>query len=178
MLGSKSVAAATDMTLYAAETQHEKTLRGLCVGLSLLNYGRLEEATGLIETLSGDKDPNMRRSAVYSLAMAYCGTGCSTAIGRLLKISVSDVNDDVRRAAVTSPKDCPTIVRHLAESYNPHVRYGSAMALGIACAGTASSVISNATKKDALALTEPMMNDPVGYRFVPILSARLHPKLV
>jgi len=28
------------------------------------------------------------------------------------------------------------MVELLAESYNPHVRYGATMALGIACAGT------------------------------------------
>ena len=43
----------------------------------------------------------------------------------------------------------------LSESYNPHVRYGAAMALGIACAGTGS--------KEAIALIEPMTNDPVNY---------------
>jgi 26S proteasome regulatory subunit N2 len=47
------------------------------------------------------------------------------------------------------------VVQLLSESYNPHVRYGAAMALGIACAGTGN--------KDALALIEPMKNDPVNY---------------
>ena len=47
------------------------------------------------------------------------------------------------------------MVQLLSESYNPHVRYGAAMALGIACAGTGN--------KDALALIEPMNNDPVNY---------------
>ncbi len=47
------------------------------------------------------------------------------------------------------------MVQLLSESYNPHVRYGAAMALGIACAGTGN--------KDALALIEPMKNDPVNY---------------
>ncbi len=32
--------------------------------------------------------------------MAYCGTGNNEAIRRLLHVAVSDVNDDVRRAAV------------------------------------------------------------------------------
>jgi len=35
------------------------------------------------------------------------------------------------------------------------IRYGAAMALGIACAGTGS--------KEAIALIEPMTNDPVNY---------------
>ena len=56
---------------------------------------------------------------------------------------VSDVNDDVRRAAVIAigfllfhnPEQCPSVVSLLSESYNPHVRYGAAMALGVACAG-------------------------------------------
>jgi len=43
----------------------------------------------------------------------------------------------------------------LSESYNPHVRCGAAMALGIACAGTGL--------KEAIALVEPLMNDPVNY---------------
>merc|ERR1711963_1323894 len=72
-------------------------------------------------------------------------------------------NDDVRRAAVMglgfllfkNPEQCPGVVQLLIESYNPHVRYGAAMALGIACAGTGS--------KEAIALIEPMTNDPVNY---------------
>ena len=46
-------------------------------------------------------------------------------------MSVSDVADDVRRAAVLSlgfvmcndPEQLPPLVKLLAESYNPHVRY-------------------------------------------------------
>jgi len=95
---------------------------------------------------------------------------------------VSDVSDDVRRAAVMSlgfllfryvlnsvlrtffaskafgkknmkcpgfdiflfcgrtPEQCPSVVSLLSESYNPHVRYGAAMALGIACSGTGLKV--------------------------------------
>ena len=38
------------------------------------------------------------------------------------------------------PEQCPRVVSLLAESYNPHVRYGSTMAVGIACAGTGLQV--------------------------------------
>jgi hypothetical protein len=34
-----------------------------------------------------------------------------------------------------APEQCPRIVGLLAESFNPHVRYGAAMAVGLACAG-------------------------------------------
>merc|ERR1712013_581159 len=153
-LGSKSVAAIEDMVAYAQETQHEKILRGLAVGIALVMYGRLEEADPLIESLTRD---------MYTIAMAYCGTGNNSAIRKLLHVAVSDVNDDVRRAAVTGlgfllfkqPDHCPGVVQLLSESYNPHVRYGAAMALGIACAGTGN--------KEALGLIEPMKNDPTNY---------------
>lgn len=39
-----------------------------------------------------------------------------------------------------TPEQCPSVVSLLSESYNPHVRYGAAMALGIACAGTGLKV--------------------------------------
>jgi len=90
----------------------------------------------------------LRRAGVLSVAMAYCGTAANKAIQQLLRVAVSDVNDDVRRAAVMSlgflmfraPEQCPSVVSLLAESYNPHVRYGAALAIGIACAGTGSKV--------------------------------------
>jgi len=99
-IGSKNEDAIGDMVSYAQETQHEKILRGLAVGISLVMYGRLEEADKIIDTLCQDKDAIMRRSGMYTIAMAYCGTGSNKAIRRLLHVAVSDVNDDVRRAAV------------------------------------------------------------------------------
>lgn len=164
MLGSKHAPAIEDMVAYAQETQHEKILRGLAVGISLTMYARLEEADSLVTSLSNDKDPVLRRSGMYTIAMAYCGTGNNQAIRKLLHVAVSDVNDDVRRAAVTAigfilfrtPEQCPSVVSLLAESYNPHVRYGAAMALGIACAGTGL--------REAIALLEPMAKfDPVNF---------------
>ncbi|XP_072266274.1 26S proteasome non-ATPase regulatory subunit 1 [Pyxicephalus adspersus] len=163
MLGSKNAQAIEDMVGYAQETQHEKILRGLAVGIALVMYGRMEEADALIESLCRDKDPILRRSGMYTVAMAYCGSGNNKAIRRLLHVAVSDVNDDVRRAAVESlgfilfrtPEQCPSVVSLLSESYNPHVRYGAAMALGICCSGTGN--------KEAINLLEPMTNDPVNY---------------
>lgn len=163
MLGSKASQALSDMVMYAQETQHEKILRGLAIGIALVMYGRMEEADSLIETLLQDKDAILRRSAMYTIAMAYAGTGNNKAMRKLLHVAVSDVNNDVRRAAVQSlgfllfrtPEQVPSVVSLLSESYNPHVRCGAAMALGIACAGTGL--------KEAIALVEPLMNDPVNY---------------
>ena len=74
---------------YAQETQHEKILRGLAVGIALTMFGRLEEADTLIESLSRDKDPILRWSGMYTIGMAYCGSGNNSAIRKLLHIAVS-----------------------------------------------------------------------------------------
>lgn len=73
---------------YAQETQHEKILRGLAVGIAFTMYGRLEEADPLVASLTADKDPILRRSGMYTLAMAYCGTGNNQAIRKLLHVAV------------------------------------------------------------------------------------------
>ncbi|KAG0151044.1 hypothetical protein CROQUDRAFT_651562 [Cronartium quercuum f. sp. fusiforme G11] len=163
MLGTGSTKALDEMLQYAHETQHEKIIRGLAVGISLLFYAKEEAADAIIETLTSDKDPILRYGGIYTIAMAYAGTGNNKAIRRLLHVAVSDVNDDVRRAAVTSlgfllfrnPSQVPRVVQLLSESYNPNVRYGAALALGIACAGTGM--------EEAIALLEPMTKDTVDY---------------
>lgn len=74
---------------YAKETQHEKILRGLAVGISLTMYERLEEADALIESLCRDKDPILRWSGMFTIAMAYCGSANNQAIRKLLHVAVS-----------------------------------------------------------------------------------------
>merc|ERR1712080_254597 len=94
---------------------------------------------------------------------AYVASSNNNAIKRLLHISVSDVSDDVRRAAVTAlgfvlckePSRVPEIVSLLAESYNPHVRYGACLAFGTACAGTGL--------KEAIQLLKPLCKDEVTF---------------
>ncbi|CAF1089546.1 unnamed protein product [Adineta ricciae] len=56
---------------------------------------------------------------------------------------------------IRTPEQFPSVVTLLAESYNPHVRCGAAMALGLACAGTGN--------REAIAVLEPMLNDAVNY---------------
>ncbi|UYV60263.1 PSMD1 [Cordylochernes scorpioides] len=89
MLGSRTPSVIEDMAAYAQETQHEKILRGLAVGIALTMYARLEEADALIESLCRDKDPLLRRSGMHTIAMAYCGTANNKAIRRLLHVAVS-----------------------------------------------------------------------------------------
>lgn len=163
MLGTGNVKALDDMIQYAHETQHEKIVRGLAMGMSLIVYSRQEAADELVNGLLEDADPALRYGGIQALAMAYCGTGSNKAIRKLLHVAVSDVSDDVRRIAVMSlgfvlfrkPGSVPRMVELLSESYNPHVRYGATMALGIACAGTGLD--------EAIDLLEPMMKDSVDF---------------
>ena len=113
-----------------------------------LMYGRLEEASACIDSLLLDKDPLLRRAGAFTIATAYCGTASNTAVRQLLHMGVSDVDDNVRRSAIAcigfvlfrSPEQCPPMVALLLESYNPHMRAGALMAMGVACSGTGNKV--------------------------------------
>lgn len=55
MLGTADAKCADEMLAYARETQHEKIIRGLAVGLAFLFYGRQEEADSVVTDLLADK---------------------------------------------------------------------------------------------------------------------------
>ncbi|KAK6533789.1 proteasome regulatory particle base subunit [Orbilia ellipsospora] len=163
MLGTANAQAIEEMRSYAHDTQREKVKRGLALGMALVYYSKQEAADELIDNLLADMDPILRYGGILTIALAYCGTGSNNAIRKVLHVAVSDVNDDVRRVAVFSLgfilfrkyESVPRMVELLAESYNPHVRYGSALALGIACAGTGLD--------EALDLLQPMIKDTVEF---------------
>ncbi|OJJ71188.1 hypothetical protein ASPBRDRAFT_605661 [Aspergillus brasiliensis CBS 101740] len=163
MLGTGNMKVLEDMIQYAHDTQHEKIVRGLAMGMALIMYGRQEAADELINGLLGDPDPALRYGGIMTIALAYCGSSSNKAVRKLLHVAVSDVNDDVRRIAVLSlgfilfrkHQSVPRMVELLSESYNPHVRYGAAMALGISCAGTGLD--------EAIDLLEPMLKDSTDF---------------
>ncbi|KAG6525666.1 hypothetical protein ZIOFF_015632 [Zingiber officinale] len=162
MVGTASEKA-SEMLAYAHDTQHEKIIRGLSLGIALTVYGREEEADFLIEQMTRDQDPILRYGGMYALALAYRGTANNKAIRQLLHFAVSDVCDDVRRTAVlalgfvlySEPEQTPRIVSLLSKSYNPHVCYGAALAVGISCAGTGLI--------EAISLLEPLTSDVVDF---------------
>ncbi len=55
MMGTASPKPIEEMLQYAHETQHEKIIRGLSVGISMIMYGKEEVADSLIEQLLSDK---------------------------------------------------------------------------------------------------------------------------
>jgi len=144
MVGSASEKAISELLAYAHDTQHEKIIRACGLSLAFMMFRREEEAETIISQLLLDKDAILRYGACFCIGLAYVGTSQNAAIRKLLHISVSDVSDDVRRAAVinlgfvmcNSPDQLPGVVKLLCESYNPHVRYAAAIALGIAGAGS------------------------------------------
>lgn len=159
MLGSADERAVDEMMTHANDSQHEKIIRALGISLALLMQGKEETADGLIEQMTRSKDAIMRYGGMFTIGCAYAGTQNSLAVKKLLNFAVSDVSDDVKRAALTNlgfllfrnPKSVPETVKHLADSYNPHLRYGAAMAVGIGCAGTGLT--------EALKLLAPLTND-------------------
>lgn len=162
-LGTGNGDALADMIAYAHDTKHEKIIRGLALGVALHVYAREEDADVVIEQMLTDKDAIIRYGGMHAIALAYAGTANNRAIKKLLHVGVSDVSDEVRRAAVTGlgfvlcnePEQVPRIVQLLSESYNAHVRYGACLAVGISCAGTGL--------KSAIDLIEPMMKDRVDF---------------
>lgn len=145
MLGSGN-ALALDALKNVATTndQKEKIIRGCMMASALIELGREDEALPLASQLLESSDPWIRLGGCFVLGMAYAGTQNNKAIERLLLASVKDTFDEVRRNAVMmigfvtsmNPEVCLDMVKVLTESYNPHVRYGVAMALGISAAGS------------------------------------------
>jgi 26S proteasome regulatory subunit N2 len=165
LLGTAKQGPVQEMLQYAHDTKHDKIIRGLSLGIALTMLGQEEQADGLIDRLQADNDAILRCSAMWTTASAYAGTTNNRAIRRLLHVAVSDVNDDVRRTAVMAlgfvmlrkPDQVPRLVALLAESYNPHVRYGACLAVGISCAGT------GADNAEAMAIVKPMLEDKVSF---------------
>lgn len=152
-----------ELLTFLHDTTHEKCTRGLSLAIAMMFYGQEENADVTIDTLIRDRDPIVRYGAMFTIALAYCGTGDNKYIRQCLHVAVSDVNDDVRRAAVMvigfltfrNPENVPKLVSLLAESFNPHVRYGACLAVGIGCAGTAL--------KEAIELLIPMLEDNIDF---------------
>lgn len=146
MLGSSNMKVIETLHNHAKVTdQKEKTIRGLSMAIALILFGRENEADPVVELLLQSADPWIRLGGVFALGLAYAGTGYTKAIEKLLEVTVKETSDEVRRNAVmmigfVGFKDidqCIDMVKPLLESYNPHVRYGVALALGIAGCGTA-----------------------------------------
>lgn len=108
-----------------------------------------------------DVSDDVRRAAVMSLGFLLfrCVLYCVFKFSQLLNVHVHFASRSIEyfpyvrsgkknmkcvgfniSLICRTPEQCPSVVSLLSESYNPHVRYGAAMALGIACSGTGLKV--------------------------------------
>ena len=78
--GSDHETAVEEMLAYAHDTQHEKIIRGLAMGLALIMSGREEQSDVCADTLLQDKDSNLRYGGCYMLALAYAATANNSAV--------------------------------------------------------------------------------------------------
>lgn len=164
-LGSGDFKCVDELLAYAHDTQHEKIIRACSIGIGFVLFQKENEAMVVLNEMINDKDAIIRYGGMFSIGMAYCGLSNynKKIIKKLLHFTVSDVSDDVRRAAVialgfvlcNTPQQVPKFLNRLIESYNAHVRYGAALALGIACAATAN--------EDAVNMLMPLLLDTTDF---------------
>ncbi|MES1922765.1 hypothetical protein MHBO_004286, partial [Bonamia ostreae] len=146
--GNNNSPIAREMLEYAHQTKHEKIVRGIVIGVALTCLSAQDKCDPLINEMLSDENEIIRYGGCFALGLAFAGNEDMAALKKLLEIAAGDISGDVRRAAIMSiafvlcrvPKKVPGFVRLFAESFNPHSRYGAAMAIGIACAGTSMDV--------------------------------------
>ncbi|KAF1762524.1 hypothetical protein GCK72_010786 [Caenorhabditis remanei] len=164
MAGNLNQEVFNELKQYTVDTQHDKTQRGIRTGLACASFGLQGDAEPFIKEAIGAKsNPMLRSTGICMLSMAYAGTGSPSVVRRLLEKVATDPNLDVKRYATIGigfvlskdPATCLSYVSMLTEHFNGHVRYGAAMALGIACAGTGNM--------EAISLIEPMISDKEGF---------------
>ncbi|CAI2347657.1 unnamed protein product [Caenorhabditis sp. 36 PRJEB53466] len=164
MAGNLSADVFNELKQYTVDTQHDKTQRGIRTGLACAAFGLQSDAEPFVaEALRAKSNPMLRSTGICMLAMAYAGTGSPEVVRRLLEKVATDPNLDVKRYATIGigfvlSRDqsmCLQYVSMLTEHFNGHVRYGAAMALAIACAGSGNM--------EAIALIEPMISDKEGF---------------
>ncbi|CAI5445836.1 unnamed protein product [Caenorhabditis angaria] len=164
MAGNLNSEVFSELKQYTIDTQHDKTQRGIRTGLACAAFGLQQDAEIYIdEALKAKSNPMLRSTGVCMLAMAYAGTGNADVVRRLLEKVATDPNLDVKRYATigigfvlsNDPSTCLLYIGMLTEHFNGHVRYGAAMALGIACAASGNM--------EAISLLEPMISDKEGF---------------
>lgn len=119
MLGSADETAIEEIITHANDSKHEKIIRSLSISLALIMYGKEDSADTLIEQMVRSKDSIMRYGAMFAIGCAYAGTNNNTAVKKLLHYAVSDVSDDVKRAALMNlgfllfrkPEKIPELVK-------------------------------------------------------------------
>jgi hypothetical protein len=117
MLGTASEKALEEMMSYARETQHEKIIRSLAVGIAFVMYGQREKADEVIKGLTGEKVSPIAKLDFAALTLhrtRSCGTeGCSQLPSPMLELGV------IKQSANSCMSRCPTSMTMFAELRSP-----------------------------------------------------------
>ncbi|KAI1726298.1 proteasome/cyclosome repeat domain-containing protein [Ditylenchus destructor] len=164
MAGSMNESCFNEMKQFMKDTKHDKIQRGLRIGIAILAFGNKGVADEWIKELLEAKTKSiLRQTGIWMSAMAYVGSKQPSVVKSLLDKIGSDPDPDVKRFAAIAigfilcrdPEQCKEYAKILIEHYDGNVRYGAAIALGIACAGTGD--------KDAVLLLKTLLKARENY---------------
>eukprot|EP00767_Chilomastix_cuspidata_P000888 gnl/Chilomastix_cuspidata/1255.p1 GENE.gnl/Chilomastix_cuspidata/1255~~gnl/Chilomastix_cuspidata/1255.p1 ORF type:complete len:777 (-),score=436.01 gnl/Chilomastix_cuspidata/1255:170-2500(-) len=124
---------------YANSTKHEKTTRGVTLGVAISALGMENRVLPHVGQLEEARDPVVRAGGAWMRGMAFCGTGNLAQCRALLRMSSTDPSSEVARAAVLSvafilaghPHELEQTMKFLTPSHNPYMRAGAAIGLGL-----------------------------------------------
>ena len=139
------------LTIAKEKDQKEKIVRGISMAIALILYRKESRALSHAEDLLVDKNMWVRMGGCMIIALAFAGVPNVRAVETLLTTAVKDTSDDVRRTALlcvgfltfTNPDMAVELLSDFIENHNMHVRYGVALALGIAGSGSGNTTIAN-----------------------------------
>ncbi|MES1904530.1 MAG: proteasome regulatory particle base subunit [Paramarteilia canceri] len=172
---------------YGIESQHEKIKLGCGLGQALIVAGKPEclpldqydmnDSETQFYKLSTNLEPLVRISAINCMAAAYAATQNSQVISKLLHFISHDVSDLVKQTACQAlgfvlAKPAWTSAEIVSESleifhplivhHNPHVRFGSCLALAICF--MPGNLLDDSTKCSVLALLkEVLLHDSISF---------------
>lgn len=151
-----------ELVSWARESQHERAQRGISMAIAMILYGSgsdgiafLDDEAHLLDPIQTPQAP-LRYGSCWALAMCVAkdiNTTTTTVPQRLMRIAIGgDPSDEVKRASVMSlafimgPEDLYTLLKGtMLGNHNAHLRYGAAIALGIAFAGSSDNISGAAT---------------------------------
>ena len=133
--GTNNEAVLSDLIGIAQDTEHEKTLRSICMSIALISFG--SPSLDFLDSL--EQNANLKWAIPLYLASAYFKSSNPTVVRKLLKLS-NDISSEVKRTSIIAlgfvmyhDDKLIDIIKMLLYSYNPFIRYGCVMALAIGC---------------------------------------------
>lgn len=136
--GTNNEAIIADLITVAADTEHEKIIRSVCLAIGLISFQ--SPSLEFLENL--EANDALKLAVPFYISCAYFKTSNPTIVRKLLQLS-NDISNEVKRAAIIAlgfvmyhDDKLVSIIKMLLYSYNPFIRYGCIFALAIGCKDT------------------------------------------